>query len=295
MNDIVLRSHKTTPRFVATVMFVAAMLFSLLATVTPSAYAADGDSAAADSQLQTFVYKKMGGEKYPMEGGGYISGMDIFELQEGGTVTVRDAEFAKLSSKGQRLFVDDIVTNTGEATDEGNPLKEAETPLVTDQTASNWLGTLQSTPGIGSKMLSTILSETKADFNKANDIYRPFSGIVGTTIGLITVLTMAALVLSMAIDLAYIVLPFFREQTQSGTGAGGRVNRLVSQPARAAVSEAEGPNGGDSKEPLWIYLKKRFVGILILAVAILLLVNGEVFNAVGSIIDLGSGFISSWF
>lgn len=282
---------KSTHRFVTFVMLALAMLFSSV-LMAPGALA--NDEAAADAQLQTYVYSEMAGNQYGLEGGGYLTGQDLMELQEGGTVTLVDYNFSQLDKKAQNQFGSDLMRHMDEAADESNPHKEATTPLVTQQTTTNWLKDLQSTPGIGSKLLIEILSNTKPDFVKANEIYAPFSGLVGTAIGLITVITMAALVLSFAIDIAYIVLPFFRENANAGEGSAGKVSKLVSSPARASVSEAEGKGeGGDSKEPMWLYIKKRFIGVLFLAIALLLLVSGEVFNAVGTIIDMGIGFVGS--
>lgn len=248
------------------------------------AHAAD-DAVAAKQQLQQYVYKQMAATSYELEGGGSILGKDLFS-QDGKNFNVNDAQFSTLSKKGQGSFTGDLVTQSNNAASANNPTKASDTPLVTDQTTSSWFKDLQSTPGMGSKLLAEVLSNTKPDFVTANKIYEPFSGIMSTVIALITIVFMAFLVLSMAADLAYITLPFVRGKDE------GKDSKMFSHPARSSVKEAEGEQGGGQKEALWLYLKKRILQLVVLGFCILLLVSGEVFGFVGMIVDWGVGLVT---
>ena len=160
-----------------------------------------------------------------------------------------------------------------------------KTTNVTDQTTQNWLKELQDNPGMGSRILQQTLGQTKPDFVSANAIYRPFSGMVGTLIALVAIIMMALLALTLAVDLMYITVPPARGLVkEDGT------SRLVSHEAISAVKAVE---DGDGKGvALGYYLKKRFVSILVLAFCLVLLIQGEIFNFVGTMVDLTFGLVN---
>lgn len=202
--------------------------------------------------------------------------------------------YNKLDSSSQRQFLQDYNS-------------AAETVRDTDDYSDNdyqdWLSTLQQKEGVGSKLMTTLLKNTKPDFATANRIYEPFSGTVGTVLGLIAVLLMAALAIVMVLDLSYIAIPFVRNLldggADEGNGGNGVKSRFVSWEAYTAVQQVEGgqgnsgQQGSENKAAVGIYFKKRVVMLLILGICLLYLVQGEIFTLVGYFIDIVSGFLPS--
>ena len=60
-----------------------------------------------------------------------------------------------------------------------------------------------------------------------------------------------------------------------------------------AISAVKAVEDGDGKGvALGYYLKKRFVSILVLAFCLVLLIQGEIFNFVGTMVDLTFGLVN---
>ena len=277
-------------RVVSVFAAILAILVAMFA-VSTSAFAANDDdassakTAAAESAMKSTVVATLGAEQYPLEGGGYVSGADLFTGKDS-QVTVSQTEFDKLSKAGKNSFADDLIREVNSAPNDPGLQDKG----VTQETATNWLKNLQNTKGLGTKLMSSILSAgTSADFIGAQAVFKPFAGPIGLAIGLITVVMMSLLVLSFAIDIAYIALPFFQNSAQ---GDKKGASRLVSKAAVNAVNQGESSQGGGKGDPIWVYLKSRVVSVFVLAITILMLVSGEVFNFVGTIIDMGLGFAS---
>ena len=140
-------------------------------------------------------------------------------------------------------------------------------------------------------MLNMILKNTNPDFVTANKIYQPFSGLVGTLLGLGAVLIMAFLALVMICDIAYISLPPVR--LFAGDEQNGKVSsKLFSHDAIYAVQCAENDDKGDGspKQALGIYFKRRVFMLILLGICLLYLIQGQIFSLVGMVLDLVSGF-----
>lgn len=171
---------------------------------------------------------------------------------------------------------------------------------ITEEVGTNWLERIQSTSGVGSQLMTTLMSQTKPDYITANRLYAPFSGTVGTILGIVSILIMAFLAITMVLDLAYIAIPTFQlfidGDGQNG-GQGGKKKSFISHEAMEAVQMAEGgqggggQNGGSNKLAVSIYFKKRVFMLVVLGICLLYLVSGNIFSLVGWLIDLLSGFL----
>lgn len=171
---------------------------------------------------------------------------------------------------------------------------------VTEEVGNVWLEAIQNTEGVGSQLVTTLMSQTKPDFVTANRIYAPFSGTVGTILGVIAILIMAFLAITMVLDLAYIAIPAFQVFIggEGGNGQGGdRKKSIISNEAIEAVQMAAGGQGGggqsgnSNKLAVSIYFKKRVLMLIVLCICLLYLVSGNIFALVGALIDLLSGFL----
>lgn len=209
--------------------------------------------------------------------------------------------FNKLTSKGKQDFLKDQfkLANMMVYNDEN----EIQSTGVSEATVNIMMQDYQNNAGMGSTMLASLLQDTKPDFVTANRIYTPFAGPVGTALGIIAILIMAALGLTMALDLAYITIPAFQMvcgggQTGGGPGQGEKkgIGGFISMEAKKAVQAADGggsgqAGAGDYKAAVWTYLKYRWVALAALGLCLLYLVQGQVWNFVGWFVDLFSGFL----
>ena len=280
-------------RIVFAVLAAIAAVFLALGIGVADGFAASStDSATAQRELRTYAYSELGGNQYAVEGGGYTYGMDLFD-NSSGMYDVNTTEYGKLSDQGQQDFVDDLMQAMNEAAStDVNQQRQQGTTNVTEQTTTNWLKELQVQPGMGTKILQETLGQTKPDFVSANEIYEPFSGPIGIAIALVAIVMMGLLALTLALDLLYITVPLARTMVKDDGNSSGK-SVLVSHEAIAAVKSAE--DGEGKGVALWSYLKKRFVCILVLAFCLVLLIQGQIFSFVGSIVDLTIGLFNTFF
>lgn len=279
--------------------FVFALLAMLLTFIMASSIMIFADSIAdvtADEQakrnLTTYVYGQMSQNKYAVDGGGTLSGSDLFEGSPTDGYDLNEDEFQSLTSAAQQEVVTDIAENSNAAVDSD------QADGVSESTVQNWWKELQSKDGVGSKFLNEILKNTKPDFVTANAIYAPFSGLVGTIMGLIAVLLMAFLGIVIVSDIAYIALPPVRNLVADDDGdrSGHKIakSKLFSHDAIYAVQCAENDTDGGSgggKQALGIYLKRRIVMLIILGICLLYLVQGQIYTFVGWVLNLLNGFL----
>ena len=250
----------------------------------------DSIQGQAYSDLATSIYDSVSDNMYTASGGGNYKGSDIVDNDTG---LVND-HYTELTSKSRQQLLNDM----NKAADERVAKDKGEDPsssTVTADTKNNWLVNLQKCDGVGSQLLTTVLANTKPDFVTANQIYQPFSGLVGTLLGLGAVLLFAAVAIVMVLDISYMAIPFIRTIGTDDSGSQKRPN-WVSYEAYYAIQQAEGGEGGGNtkgagKQALGIYLKKRIGMLVLLGICLLYLIQGQIFTFVGWVLDLVSGFI----
>lgn len=260
---------------------------------------------------------------YKASGGGIVTYSSIWDLQGvtqavtngntsqtynmGGNINefFDTVQFGKLTNKSKKAFLTDVLTICNAMaydTEMG-----VGTHGVTDETVSAFVEQLSGQAGMGTTMLTSILQNTKPNYTAANRIYQPFSGIVGTVLGVISVVIMALLGVSMALDIAYLTIPAFNMMctgNETGQSADGKNSRgstlggLISKEAKKAYKAADGGEGaqgqggaGDYKASVGVYLKYRWTGLLLLGICLLYLVQGQIYTLVAWVIDLASGFL----
>lgn len=276
------------------VAFIAMLVMVVAVFVSNTVVFASSSSiqATKDEQAKRALTLEVSGnlrqEKYEVDGGGYLTGEELFEGDTTEGFTVNEDEFNKLTSAAQTRLVGDIAQESTNAIDTVDGVSES--------TVQNWWKELQSLDGVGSKFMNEILKNTKPDFVTANAIYQPFSGVVGTIMGLLAVLLMAFLGIVIVCDICYIALPPVRNFVADGDGGNGKIakSKMFSYDAIYAVQCAEQNSDGGSgsgKQALGIYLKRRVIMLIILGICLLYLVQGQLYTAVGWLLDLVSGFL----
>lgn len=258
---------------------------SALGTVTDTTVEEDAYVSLANS-----IYNAVIDNTYEASGGGTYKGKDIVDED---TATVNDL-YTKLTSNSRQELLNDMVNAADEKVNEDKH-EEDTSSKVTDGTKNNWLVNLQKCDGVGSQLLTTVLANTKPDFVTANQIYAPFSGLVGTLLGLGAVILFAAVAIVMVLDISYMAIPFIRTIGTDDSGSQKRPS-WVSYEAYYAIQQAEGGEGGGNtkgagKQALGIYLKKRIGMLVLLGICLLYLIQGQIFTFVGWVLDLVQGFV----
>lgn len=283
----------------STKVVILLLLGFLVATL--SGLSAAPASAMGDNQAQTVlsteVHSKVSSNEYEMEGGGTIKGSQLLTKNETGQYDIDKQEYKKLNSKGRDAFATDVVDASNEAVENG------EKTGVTEETQAKWLKDLQKNPGFGSKVLNQTLKNTGPDFVTANQIYEPFSGFFSTVLGLGAILIMVLLGITIMMDIFYITVPLFRLIAGDSGGGGGGMNgsdgggakvgsKLVSHQARNAVEAAENSGGdGKQKSALGQYMKGKIFELFLVGLALVYLIQGQIYVAVGMFLDLMNGFL----
>lgn len=262
------------------------MCFMMVFTVMLSSMTVLADITAEQARvnLTNYVQAQLSQNTYETEKGGFISGKELFDGNQTKGFDLREDVFESLTSDGQTLVVGDIAKASNAKVGEDG---------VTDQTVQEWWKTLQTKSGVGTKFLNTILAGTKPDFVTANAIWQPFSGPVGTILGLISIAVMALIGIVMAADIMYITIPPIRILVSDDEN-GDRVakSKVFSHDALYAVQKAESDSdGGTPKQALGIYLRRRIGSLFLLGIVLMYLVQGQLYVAVGWFLDLLNGFL----
>lgn len=243
-------------------------------------------------------------KKYKRSGGDYYLYTDITGISPASNNQTSDIiseyKYNQLTAGAKQDFLKDFIQVAYNYEDYYSKHEASNGQIVTGETVSDLLEELQQVSGAGSQIMAALMSDTKPDYASANRIYQPFSGLVGTVLGLISILIMSLLAVTMALDIAYIVIPSFQLLLDGGDDAGGGqakgMSRIISQEARSAVkSVSDGGGGGQSgsgnKMAIGQYFKMRWKALIVLGICLLYLVQGQIYSFVAWVIDLVSGFL----
>lgn len=139
-------------------------------------------------------------------------------------------------------------------------------------------------------LMNILFSGTKPNWGTAFRIFEPWNGPLGTIIAFIVIALSAFLVLNMALDIAYMSIPFIQTNRQE-QGKSGKPG-WVSHAAFNALEKANTNNEDSSTwKILWAWMKDRFLMLILLGACILYFINGSVFTLVAYFLDLASGII----
>ena len=293
--------------FVVILMTMVMVMWGTMGVMVSAASTSKPDSAQAMKNLQSHVYNEVQGQTYETTEGGYRSGSELLTGTAQNGYELNEAVFSQLTSKEQSRAVSDIATASnnavaenrgenytkvdGDVTTDAGPKKG--TTGVTDETVQTWWKTLQSKDGVGSKFLSTVLQDTKPDFVTASKWYKPFSGPIGTLLAFGSIIAMGLIGIVMVCDILYITIPPIRLFVDDqGNSEKMQTSKIFSHAAIHAVKTVEeGGSDKANKHALGIYFKSRVIELIILAICLLYLVNGKIYDLVGYILDLLSGVV----
>lgn len=131
----------------------------------------------------------------------------------------------------------------------------------------------------------------QGDIGTATQALGGFQGIISTIVGIIIVMITILMVLTTTCDICYITLPMFREsQDTNNKGWNSVINKLITQEARYSVKTCSMDSG---KNPLAMYLSKRVVSYILLAIALFVLLTGNISLIIDIVLTAISGIIDA--
>lgn len=201
---------------------------------------------------------------------------------DGTTFTFHESNVSKFKEKDVRKALKLMVDG----------LKDSSIP---DSAQNDIMNTIQDSSGdVAALMLPLIFDGTKADMFTAYKWLYPFLQVVRVIFGLGATVIIFMAVGTTIMDLAYIGLPVWREaQAESGkNGKAGKERKPfgVTYDAITTVKEVE-MNLEVYKNAYLSYLKRRAVTYIVLSLAVLYLVAGELSGLISWILQLGSGIV----
>lgn len=134
------------------------------------------------------------------------------------------------------------------------------------------------------------MNKITPNYDRASEILSPFMPYVNALLGIVTTIVVTVMSLLTALDLCYIAIPALRnfmndnESMQKTDSNGKKKLRFVSDEAQYAVDSTVGRSGDSSKSggnggytsPWGAYFKTRIVSYIFLAVAITILLTGNI-------------------
>ena len=123
---------------------------------------------------------------------------------------------------------------------------------------------------------------TRPDFVQAMAYLRPFSGPVGTFLGVVSLVMFLLMSLSIVMDVCYLVLPMVKSFIDAI--AKGGMPFGISLEAYSAYKEVEMSDG--TVGVIGVFLKKRFPTLLLAGICVMYLVSGKIYDLLAWIMDL---------
>lgn len=303
--------RKRCKAFVLALVMALTVLLSGVVDVNADYSTGESPLKTLEVTIQSGSYSYIVGNKtieystnrYKMSSGGYIYWHELFNSAAGGDKDYfNSTNLDKLTSGAKRSFLEDVFRMANYIAEDTAKEYHTGDAAPTNNTVTDLYEVAQNESGMAGTLLASIMTNTKPDYATANKLYEPFSGVVGTILGIVSILIMALLGVTMALDIAYITIPAFQMALGGdgeGTTQGGDkkgMSRIISQEAHKAIAAANGGQGGQSgdgsyKAAVGIYFKYRWKGLVLLGICLLYLVQGQIYSFVGWFIDLFSGFL----
>ena len=141
-----------------------------------------------------------------------------------------------------------------------------------------------------SSLVRQLSDDVKADFAEGYNVFKPFSGVIGTILGVICLTIFILLGISIIIDIAYITIPFIQVAFTDRAEKKKKVS-IVSSEAIKAVEAAYNSEGTEYINPMGYYLKHKTKQFIALGICLLYLVSGQIYYLIAKIIDMFQGWI----
>jgi len=191
---------------------------------------------------------------------------------DGDLLVFHNANYSRLKIEDKRAFME-VALNTIKRSDMSTLNKNRVFNFVADQDSAI------------TASIRKFQEDTTPDFVIAQELLRPFNGVMSTIIGVLTLLIFMFLGLTVVVDMTYITIPssrlIFVSSDESKT-------RFISDEAKVAVKNASVQSG--NKTAVNEYFKKSFIKFLVIGICLLWLVGGQFYVILAWFVDVFSGF-----
>lgn len=192
-----------------------------------------------------------------------------------GLVSFSNKGYKKLSSDKKEIFMEYALLYA----------KESGLTANVKNKLYNFIAEQDGTTAAAIKYLST---DTSADFVTAGAWLKPFTGVIGTILGILCLLIFLFLTMSVVVDIAYLVLPGF--QMLCERGEDHRKPFVISREAYTALRDCE--RSVEYRSVMSIYFKRRVGTVIMIAVALLYLISGQIYDLMSWFMDSFGSIIS---
>lgn len=204
-------------------------------------------------------------------------GLDLLSYDAStGILTFSNSEYSKLESSRKREYMKTALDSI-EKSDLAQQRKSKMYNFVYEQDEGTTAAIRQ------------FSSDSRVDTMGAFALLKPFNGAIGIGLGLLAVTIFLFMGIGFVIDISYMELPFFRLLNPSSD----KKPMFITDAAYHAVIASEQTSGsGNFRVPMGIYLKKRIPSVILVSVALMYLISGNLFNFIGTVADTLMGLLS---
>ena len=142
-----------------------------------------------------------------------------------------------------------------------------------------------------SSLVRQLSGDVDPDFANGYAWFKPFSGGVSTFLGFMTIIIFVFLSISILLDVAYLAIPFLRLPVDKIFSKHEDDKPfIISKEAWKAIRSAEADNS--SKSAMSYYYRYKIPQFIAIALCLLYLVGGNLFNLIARVIDTFRGMSS---
>lgn len=138
-----------------------------------------------------------------------------------------------------------------------------------------------------SSLVRQLSNDVTADFAGAYGSFKPFSGVVGWVLGILSLGIFVLLGITVVLDLAYINIPIIQVWLTSSKDGKAK---FISSEAQKAVQESESKSNSGANAGV-LYFKLKSKQLIALGVCLLYLVSGKLYVLIAIIIDYFNGIL----
>lgn len=142
-----------------------------------------------------------------------------------------------------------------------------------------------------SSLVRQLSDDTQADFYTAYQWWKPFTGPVSTFLAFVSILIMVLLGITMVLDLAFLTIPAFTMFCMTTTKK--EKPAIVSTEAFTAMQQSEASVGNGYQSSVGIYFRLKAKQLIAIAICLLYLVSGQLWDVIVWFVDLFRGMLIS--
>lgn len=246
----------------------------------------DTDNDDSFSDLCSDINEALHNEGYFAKGYGsnvqYVNFITYGEENGVVKITLNMSDYKNLKQKTKKEVYDLVLGSISEST-------------LTQSNKTKLYNFIQEQDTVVSNLVKRLSDDVGADFVAGYALFRPFAGVIGWALGLAAVTIFITLSLTIMLDISYLVIPAanmaFSKLAEKELFKTGFKYSFISLEAKKAYDEACASDGIRFKNAIGLYFGMKSKSLAALAICLVYLLNGQIFNVLASFMDLFTGFL----